>query len=223
MSIFGNGLETLKERENNFIKRINEKFPTFEYVSGYTDSECEVILKCKECGTEIMRHSSIARSKKQLTCFNCLKIKKKNKKRASKMKNEQRLHMLKVQTSKRKDLDNFYKYLKENTLYIRTCQHCGNEYIEHTTSCYCAKCRKHIRNKHSGKSLTKLYERDKGICYICGEKCDWNDKKIVNGTILVGNNYPSVDHVIPLAKGGTDDWNNLKLAHFKCNWVKGAI
>lgn len=222
MSIYCNGDISLKEREENFIKRINQKFPSFEYVSGYTNCECLVVLKCKKCGATIERHSSIARSSKQLTCFNCIKIEKDKRIKVNRMVNKQRLHMLKVKENKKKEIKDFYKYLKDHTLNINICEHCGKEYIEHTTSCYCANCRKKIRNRHSSKSLKKLYERDKGICYICNGLCDWNDKKEDKGTTIVGNNYPSIDHIIPLAKGGTDEWNNLKLAHFKCNWGKGA-
>lgn len=37
-----------------------------------------------------------------------------------------------------------------------------------------------------------------------------------------GDNYPSVDHIVPLAKGGLHSWDNVQLAHFKCNTLKGA-
>jgi 5-methylcytosine-specific restriction endonuclease McrA len=31
----------------------------------------------------------------------------------------------------------------------------------------------------------------------------------------------SLDHVVPISKGGTDEPENLKLAHFICNVRKG--
>ena len=112
-------------------------------------------------------------------------------------------------------------YFKNNTIFIKKCVVCNDIFMEHTSSNYCAKCRKKKHHKHSYKSLLKLYKKDNGICYLCGGICNWNDKQEINGTIIVGDSYPSIDHVIPLSKGGTDDWNNLKLAHFKCNWQKG--
>ena len=29
--------------------------------------------------------------------------------------------------------------------------------------------------------------------------------------------YPTVDHIVPLSKGGTHTWNNVQLAHMACN------
>lgn len=31
-----------------------------------------------------------------------------------------------------------------------------------------------------------------------------------------------IDHIIPVALGGSDDWNNLQLTHMTCNLRKGA-
>lgn len=56
--------------------------------------------------------------------------------------------------------------------------------------------------------LLIVAERDKGKCYLCGRKVDRRDW--------------SFDHVIPLAKGGTNDPANLALTHRKCNSSKGA-
>ena len=69
-------------------------------------------------------------------------------------------------------------------------------------------------------SLDKLYSRDKGICYICGEKCDFKDYEERNGHFIAGSNYPSIDHIIPIARGGKHAWDNVKLAHHKCNTNK---
>lgn len=72
-------------------------------------------------------------------------------------------------------------------------------------------------------SLKTLYKRDKGICYICGGKCDFNDNYEVNGYFTAGPNYPSIDHVIPLVRGGKHAWDNVKLAHRHCNCMKSDI
>lgn len=70
-------------------------------------------------------------------------------------------------------------------------------------------------------TLIKLYKRDKGVCHICNEPCDYGDKKITSeGYFIAGETYPSIDHVIPISKGGKHSWKNVKLAHHKCNGIK---
>ena len=46
------------------------------------------------------------------------------------------------------------------------------------------------------------------LCNICGKD-------------LPSLKLSTLDHVIPLAKGGLDNSSNLKLTHLKCNNVKG--
>lgn len=62
-------------------------------------------------------------------------------------------------------------------------------------------------------SVERLIKRDGENCYICGGKTN----KKLNYT---ESDYPSIDHVIPIAKGGTHTWDNVKLAHRKCNIKK---
>lgn len=70
-------------------------------------------------------------------------------------------------------------------------------------------------------SVERLYKRDKGKCYLCKEHCDMNDYYINDNNVLIcGNNYPSIDHVIPISKGGTHSWDNVRLAHRHCNAIK---
>lgn len=49
-------------------------------------------------------------------------------------------------------------------------------------------------------------------CWICGRKC-------VPGSH--GDDAPSVDHVIPISNGGTDTFDNVRLAHRGCNRDRG--
>ena len=67
-------------------------------------------------------------------------------------------------------------------------------------------------------TLKKLVERDGLRCAICGGMCDWND---LTYSGHCGPTYPSKDHIIPLAKGGTHTWDNMQVAHFICNSRKG--
>lgn len=81
-----------------------------------------------------------------------------------------------------------------------------------------------IKNHSQVDSITlrELFKKDNGICWLCGCTCDYEDKeyrisKKGKGYLATGPNYPSVDHVVPLSKGGTHTWNNVKLAHKSCN------
>lgn len=52
-----------------------------------------------------------------------------------------------------------------------------------------------------------VYARDHGICQLCQEPCTLEDA--------------SIDHVIPLSKGGPHTYANITLAHKRCNSRKG--
>lgn len=53
-----------------------------------------------------------------------------------------------------------------------------------------------------------VFQRDEGICGICGTAVDPADFH--------------VDHVVPLARGGEHAYDNVQTAHPACNRVKGA-
>lgn len=67
-------------------------------------------------------------------------------------------------------------------------------------------------------TLKKLVERDGLKCAICGEMCDWNDH---SWSKYSGPMYPSIDHIIPMSKGGGHTWDNVQVAHIICNSEKG--
>ena len=61
----------------------------------------------------------------------------------------------------------------------------------------------------------EIFERDKWICGICGKK--------VNSRIKFPNpKSASLDHVIPLSKGGTHTKTNVQCTHWGCNLCKNA-
>lgn len=72
-------------------------------------------------------------------------------------------------------------------------------------------------------SVETLYKRDKGICYICGGKCDFKDHTRDGSNFISGPTYPSIDHIVPLVRGGKHAWDNVKLAHHLCNAKKSDI
>jgi hypothetical protein len=53
-----------------------------------------------------------------------------------------------------------------------------------------------------------IWERDRGICGICGEPVDWADLDI--------------DHTVPRMVGGSDALENLRASHHLCNMNRGV-
>jgi hypothetical protein len=215
MSIFGNGEATYKERLDNFITRLESKYPTLEYLGGYIDSDKPVMLKCKRCGYEFKASAQCIREKHNTSCKNCIKLDKLINKYKKNAIDKYEIEILRL----RKEL---YYQIKKNTYQIKHCKRCNSEVItKYANKQLCDKCARKSRYKnHSNKSLKELYKRDNGICYLCNKKCDYEDYTYRGSTFIAGNYYPSIDHVIPLCKGGTDDWNNLRLAHRICNSMK---
>lgn len=68
-----------------------------------------------------------------------------------------------------------------------------------------------------GITLQTVIERYRNICQICGRPCDTTDRS----KKTVGPLYPTIDHIRPLSKGGGHTWDNVQLAHMKCNYQKG--
>jgi len=66
--------------------------------------------------------------------------------------------------------------------------------------------------------LGDLVKRDGGICQICGGEVDFSDGYYdESGHFHIGKNYPTLDHIIPLSRGGFHTWDNVQLAHQGCN------
>jgi 5-methylcytosine-specific restriction endonuclease McrA len=62
-------------------------------------------------------------------------------------------------------------------------------------------------------SLDYIGNRDKWICHLCNQKVD---------KTLTGRNpfMPSLDHVLPLSKGGEHSNKNVRISHLRCNLKK---
>lgn len=73
----------------------------------------------------------------------------------------------------------------------------------------------HARRKGYGASAADLAKRDGTDCSLCGKPVDMALTRATGGVAS-----PSVDHVIPWSKGGTNDAENLALAHLGCNQLK---
>jgi 5-methylcytosine-specific restriction endonuclease McrA len=64
------------------------------------------------------------------------------------------------------------------------------------------------KRKPKGAKSMLWCQLDKKQCYLCGEHLVYKEA--------------SVDHIIPRCKGGSDGYDNLQLAHVRCNQLKGS-
>ena len=110
------------------------------------------------------------------------------------------------------------------------CMMCGEPFITLNDKQICCSehCRRQrdtiIRNrrlrhlKEEGRldetvTLKKVFQKFNGICQGCGNTLSFESE-------VTSNKYPSVDHIIPLSKGGTHEWSNVQLLCRGCNIAK---
>jgi len=113
----------------------------------------------------------------------------------------------------------------------RICKWCNNKFDSSGNNVYCTpECsllatREFKKNQNLKRKLRKtkayvsnvirkdIYKRDNWICQICG-------KKVKRDLSFPDPLSASIDHIIPLANGGTHEPKNVQLAHFICNSIK---
>lgn len=59
----------------------------------------------------------------------------------------------------------------------------------------------------------EVFERDGWVCGICAEFVD-------SALAWPNPGSASLDHIVPLAKGGSHTYGNVQCAHLRCNIVK---
>lgn len=213
---------------------IKQSNPNIEYVDGYKDADSMVSVRCLVCG-DVFEHSMISiRHGHQTTCQNCKQIEQQLAKERREAEKRER-QIIAIQTRAKREAEKQNEKLHE-------CPACGQLT---TRRKYCSEvcCRNACKSKanqetkrrhnatHEAKrrsriksqivdrdiTLKQLFERDNGICWICGMVCDWSDFTKKDDNFIAGNLYPSIDHVVELSNGGVHSWNNVKLAHRICN------
>jgi 5-methylcytosine-specific restriction endonuclease McrA len=63
-------------------------------------------------------------------------------------------------------------------------------------------------------SPTDIYERDGWTCQLCG-------RPVARAKAVPHPQAPTLDHIVPLSKGGDHTTSNVQCAHFRCNSLKG--
>ena len=211
----------------------------FSYVGGYIDCEHKVTVRCNKCG-DVFERSMVSIRHRKATCKNCERIESEVKAkekaeaeaRAKAIAKAERHELTKQRQAKRRADKEAERLLKTRLI---QCEECGKVFATTRTDRVCCspEClrkrsnrmsshRKDSRIKPSKRvdrdiTAKKLYNRDGGVCWICGGLCDLTDYVVKDGTIICGENYPSVDHVVAICDGGEDSWENVRLAHRYCN------
>lgn len=228
------GVERTEEEQNN--ERIIEKQKNlnafvnlcesqgFEYLEGYENFRSIAVVRCKKCGNVIKKAYQCFY--KRTACCQCCE-----QQRREALEEER-----KVKAQEKKEQRTLARFIKgtPQQIELKLCANCNALMLKRGAFCS-ESCRKkaeyrtkeHVRRirirgrKHDNNiTLHEVYRRDKGVCYLCGELCDWNDYTEQNGVFIAGDRYPSIDHVVALASGGTHVWGNVRLAHRWCNTIK---
>lgn len=108
---------------------------------------------------------------------------------------------------------------------VGVCRRCGDRFNTRIQSkVYCStRCTKNAakdRRRQRKRDAyvedvwrSKVFERDGWRCQLCG--------KALNRTAVVPHpKAPTLDHIIPISKGGTHEYANVQSAHFLCNSLK---
>lgn len=103
-----------------------------------------------------------------------------------------------------------------------TCTRCHKGYyMQHPAQQYCtSRCKRaaHWARREAAKRGTYIadispqyiYERDQWRCQLCR-------RKVHKGKAVPHPMAPTIDHIVPLAQGGTHEPSNIVTAHFICN------
>lgn len=216
------------------ISNIN---PHIKYISGYTKVKEKVHVKCLVCGYEFDRVYMYL-TQRYAPCPECKhKETEKQKIKTQELKEKERKEF-KAHREQKRQVEKERQEREKIELNTFTCKECGKKFIhikqgkKKFCSNECARKNAHRKRIPKEKRISKdkiidkditlmsLYKRDMGVCYLCGEKCDYSDYVIRNGTVICGDWYPSIDHIVPVSKGGEHSWKNVKLAHRRCNYLK---
>lgn len=224
-------LDAKEERRRNVVA---ERCPGFTYVGNYTGSDGTADVQCNICGAILTKSwitiKHAGGKNENIRCDNCERIAREQREQAR----ETERARVNVQ---RQFVHNARELNRQAQLMMRKCSGCESIFFTSSTrQKFCSfecqqrnknrKCKdkrlRKIRERCIDSDITwqKLYEKEHGICYLCGKPVDINDYEYRGEIFIAGNNYPSIEHVVALSKGGTHSWDNVRLAHRLCNTLK---
>lgn len=209
------------------LKKQLAKLGHMEYVSGFTSTRGNIIVRCPDTGAVFRINCSDMRHGK----LPCICARRKTDSRTAiyiPPKKPYKAHV----SQYNKIITIIVKHELGSAIHYHAsrCKQCGKLTLNVRKISYCSDaCRKrheHIRKdkrlkraKLNGRyetiTLERLYKRDKGVCYLCGKHLVLNDD-------YNRLEAPTIEHVIPICDGGTNTWDNVKLACRNCNNHKGT-
>lgn len=215
----------------------------YSYMGGYKSKNSHITVACLTCGGTFTRYVENVSKLKTISCPICADKKREAKQIEKQHQAEEREDLRKQhkvlkeqerRAGQNKRLDNphicpichktftireYAESIGTDPMFIPNVEFCSKKCRNkgHKTSRYIERAKLHGCEWESGVTLSKLLKRDGLRCALCGELCDPNDTSWGNGS---GPLYPSMDHKIPLAKGGTHTWDNVQVAHLICNSFK---
>ena len=210
----------LKPTEEQVKESVEMMAPAFLYAGGYVGSDSVIVLKCRVCGEMIQRSMiTIRHGKCTKTCPACTARDREEKKRIEREAKEAEREAAKKARAE----------AEQARHYMATCRECGQLFDTTRPKAVfcCAVCARRYWNRtkdnksrytKNGKAdytitLQKLYARDGGVCKGCG-------KQIAFGQDPNADDYPSIDHIKPINKGGLHQWDNVQLMCRCCNYMK---
>lgn len=210
------------DQVENARQIIAKHYPNFEYVSGFVNVDSPVVIRCKVCGTERTASMISLRRDGCVACKECQRRELEAQKQQQQQK--QRADAVRKEMSKAA-----HAFHNKRQLSMHFCEGCGAPLFSAKRT-YCEDCARERARKYSNVKKERrrvsamtamsgqitarsLYERDGGVCWLCGGLCDINADPNAN-------EYPSVDHIVPISKGGKDTWDNVRLAHRQCNSMR---
>ena len=225
---------TRANTESYIAESIREKtHGAIRYLSGYKNKDSKIKVACVNCGcvfTQTYHHIHVFGCKCPRCRENAMRegIERREAAKAEELE-------ARIQRAKKKRRDRVISLNDHGQMELGFCPVCGELVFNRK---YCsAECRSKANNAagelrrrnliskqmvDADITVEGLFRRDNGICYLCGKRCNFEDYTIRDGVFIAGDYYPSIDHVVPLAKGGEHSWNNVRLAHRICNSIKGS-
>lgn len=205
-------METLQEYESRKREELHACSAGWEYLGCIDRSKGKHIIQCVRCGA----HRKVYNLHDISECAECRREQRRDTEERGKYK------VCVVCGGTFKPIRSTAKYCGERcSRKAKEARHIEKVRERRRTN-------KRLREAHAtnnGKvdysiTLTKLIERDRHICKLCGREVNESDYVFVGDAFIAGNDYPSIDHIKPLSKGGTHQWNNVQLAHRLCNSIK---
>lgn len=191
-------------------------FPASQCINGHTSERHTVNGMCISCEKEKRESHSAIEYKNRYYQDNKEKILAANKARRKEKGPEYKLNMDRAWREKNKDVlapkRRAYRMANEKMLRvaIRAWEAANPEKMK--------ACRNNTRARralaegsHTGDDVKRIYESQRGICINCKIKIPKS-----------GKHRYHIDHIVPLAKGGTNNADNLQILCRSCNCSKGA-